>query len=1394
MLKQLCAISLFLLGTVLAAFATNVTPNQLIFKTTAPLEVKGDRTGLAAFDSYLNQLGASNLRQIPGMHIPNYFLADVTLTPDWEALRGGSLRFQGIEYVQPNHLSQLHIEPNDPLFPQQFHYVVSNPQAWNYSTGSPLVVVGVVDSGCLIDHPDLQANIWVNPGEIPDDGIDNDGNGYIDDYNGWDFSDAPELADTAVGDYLEQDNDVEDENFHGTHVAGIIGASGNNGIGVSGTAWNVKIMPIRAGFRTTTGQGFLQDDDAAASLIYAADNGCNVVNMSWGDPEYSPIIGDACEYAFSRGVTLVASAGNDPGPYLSFPAKLSSVISVGAVNRSGNIAGFSSYGMDMDLVAPGELVLSTYKTDVGEQYFEQSGTSMSSPFVAGAAALLLSLHPGLSPSDVRARLLTSTDDRGTPGFDMYYGHGILNTRKLLENTSPPLLYITQPIQHTGITGSVDIIGTVMGADFWRYSVMYTTAGVPTILDWYDVTTHQNYPSYRTQQVTDGVLAHFQIPEAFPEGEYTIRVQYENSKGQKYNTFRTIVYDRTPPVLRPESLQGSSRYSGQNLRYYISAVFNEPVRTELIITTPDGMLEYCYGTQMDSLHVWALPPTLPSGSIEIQINATNISNLTLTTDLYQDFMDIQYEIVSSYGYTWQNLGMARVPLNQTYDYDGDGYQEYVAMDLPTSGYGSVFAYQPSAVGHVVTHEFDDTFWLLGAGNTNNTGQELLQLRSDTAVLLESQTTSNYPNLPIWEATSITGGVLADYSGDGFDDILLVKNLPAERVIQAYKRTSQTATTFTARNTLQNVSETSLRNTFVPTIIVKNFDNDNYRDILTADTDGDIMIYEIHNDNLYELSWTHRMPIGNTYSLASGDFDGNGTQDFFIGGYYRDNLDSNLNFWYFEGFKNVSNNSYTSMGSIMFNQVTSQNAIQAMDIDYDGKHELILAISPNLYVLRYVDGEFKPEFHGTSFRTYSILTYKDPNNRPYFLTNYSPDADTVFAVEWTSDDPYTGPPTPINFLANPQNGESVKLSWIPNGSPYYRIYRRDPEGVVELLDNITASPFLDTGLTEGTAYEYAITAYNSAFSPPESTPTLWVNATPFHKPLLLNVEMVSPNELRLMFDQQMASAIVNPTLYTLSHGMEHPTSVNSIGSHMGVHLHFSMALPPIDEVFVLNLNNITSAKGLPLEQETAYFTYEADTQAPGVESVVIRPDKKSLDIVFSESISAEPNPESLQNYELHSPSNDAANAIVSVEHLDDRVRVNLAHQLKHSSAAYSIVVRNLRDLAGNAISLQNNLARFALNDLTDLKKVVAYPNPVNAKIQHWCSFINFPPNKKGRLKIFDSSGNLVLSTGIGPFNHEINKSTWNWELKNNAGHKVSSGIYYYVIEMDGDLTRGKIAVIN
>ena len=1396
---KLCKFWFLLLFLCLGIFVfAEITPGQLIFKTTIPVEIKGTQTGLSAFDNFLSQKGVTQIKPIKGMHQPTYYLASVSEVPPAEVLE--QLSFPGIQYVQPNYLRKLHSTPNDPLYGQQYHYISSIPAAWNYTVGSNYVKIGIVDSGMLIHHPDLWQNLAINTKEIPDNGIDDDHNGYIDDWCGWDFTDAPEMAGNALGDFLDQDNDVEDENFHGTHVSGIAGAVGNNGIGVVGVCWNVGILPIRAGFRTLDNQGFLQDDDVSAAIIYATDNGCNVINMSWGDPNYSAIIADACEYAYNKGVVLVASAGNDAGPGLSYPAKLSTVISVGSINIAKQLSTFSSYGDDLDLVALGERVLSTYKLTTDEQYFYMDGTSMSAAFVTGAVALLLSLHPGLSPAEVKARLISATDDLAPVGFDIRTGHGLLNVKKLLDNLDPPFLEITSPQDQLGISGSVPIIGSVYGSDFANYTVAYKKEKDQNDTNWKDVTEHIETLTKYSQPVHNDTLAIFYIPNNFPEGKYLLRLQYEKTlhNMNRYNIYRTVIVDRTPPVLRTETISYFTRWTKLNLEYYIAANFDEMVNAQLRITASDGLIYNVYSSLADSIQIWKLPSSIPEGMIDVQFIATNIAGLTFVSDIFTNFLNIHYYLISQYGYTKEIIGPPQKPLLRKRDYNGNGIAEYIAMEIQASGYGSVKAFEPHPGGHIVTNDFGDSFWPVDIGSTYTTGSksELLLLRGENAEMWLTPIGGNYPSncndsLVIALDTGIAGGVMADYDNDGKTEILLVKNLPAERVIQAYKRVSSGA--LAPRNTISNPTSTYSRNNFVPTIIVDNFDGDNYPDILCADTDGDVMIFEIINATQHQLCWTTRLPIGNTYSLTAGDFNGDGHKDFFVAGYVTDIVNQNLNFWLGEGFRNIGNNNYTSMGSIMFNEVSSMNSITSDDLDQDGCDEVILAITPNLYVLKYINGKFVPIFYDVSSNNYQVSTWEDENGIIRILGNVKTVGDNPALAEWTPEEPFTGPPTPANLTVKPLNESSIKVSWTSTGAPEYALYRKDEEGNVtrNILTGVTS--FTDTNLQQGKVYKYAIASCDPSYTPSESNRGPWIEGIPLPKPELVQITFAGQKELRLFFNQEMPGAIINPACYYVSNGMGNPISANSISANSGVQLRFRNNFPAIDSLFVLELRNIYGISGVEPETPFYYFAYIEDIIPPEITGVKVLPSKQEITIQFSEEISSS---SALYpaNYNLHCPKNDPDNKIVSVSHSVDTVTIKFAEKLKFSNYAYYLEVNNITDLAGNLISPQGNLVRFSIQNLDNLENLNVYPNPVTSKHSPQVTFINFPVNKKGKIAIYSSSGQLVFQDDIGPFSVENNNITYTWNLRNNNQRPVSSGIYFYVVEMGGKIKRGKLAIIK
>ncbi|MCH8344838.1 MAG: S8 family serine peptidase [Planctomycetes bacterium] len=334
-------------------------------------------------------------------------LAQGTMVP---ALADQVGALAGVRYAEPNGILQLAVEPNDPLYNEQWGpQKIEAPAAWDITTGDPSVVIAFIDTGIDFEHEEFQDGaIWVNPGEIPDNGIDDDDNGFIDDVVGWDFRDG--------------DNGPEDSSGHGTWVAGIFGARLNNGLGIAGLA-NITIMPLRA---------FGPVELVAEAIYYATDMSAAAMNMSLGLSADLEILAEAVQYAWDNGVTVVAGAGNDGWSVPFYPAAYRTVIAVSGTDANDELADFSNFGQWIDMSAPGVDILSSFccQPEAGA-YFVANGTSASSPHVCGLVGLMYSVDPTLTPQEVRDLLCENADDLGDPGFDIYFGCGRINAARTI---------------------------------------------------------------------------------------------------------------------------------------------------------------------------------------------------------------------------------------------------------------------------------------------------------------------------------------------------------------------------------------------------------------------------------------------------------------------------------------------------------------------------------------------------------------------------------------------------------------------------------------------------------------------------------------------------------------------------------------------------------------------------------------------------------------------------------------------------------------------------------------------------------------------------------------------------------------------------------------------------
>ncbi len=367
--------------------------------------------------------------------------------------------------------------PNDPKLSSQWYLnAISAPSAWDITTGSRSVIVAVLDTGLDLNHEDLVDNLWTNSKEIARNGIDDDKNGYIDDVHGWDFvgNDADPSPSPSASSSMEA---IE----HGTLLAGEIGAVGNNNIGMAGVNWKVSIMAVRM----LDDQGAGKESNAANAIRYAVNNGAKVINLSFVGNEVHTALTSAVQYAFERNVVVVAAMGNDgldTNKSPVYPACLRSVtsdwvIGVTAVDEANKGTSFTNYGsVCADIAAPGTNIRGLSYYDSGTSYKHQysgpwSGTSMASPLVAGAAALLFSKYPTLSAGEVRNILKLSVDPIQQSGFAVgALGAGRLNIARALQMASSYAPSVSSaPIGSTKGEGDVlqysfVVFGAPKGAD------------------------------------------------------------------------------------------------------------------------------------------------------------------------------------------------------------------------------------------------------------------------------------------------------------------------------------------------------------------------------------------------------------------------------------------------------------------------------------------------------------------------------------------------------------------------------------------------------------------------------------------------------------------------------------------------------------------------------------------------------------------------------------------------------------------------------------------------------------------------------------------------------------------------------------------------------------------
>lgn len=402
----------------------------------------------------------------------------------------------------------------------------SGHSAWDIETGqSHPVIVAVLDTGIDYYHPDFtKESIWINPHpNKPND----DPNGYVDDFIGWNF--------------VHQDNNPWDDDGHGTFVAGLIGAATNNGAGIAGINWGVKIMPLKIMNVFGRGRAF----HVAKAISYAVDNGARVINLSLESEHLTKIVQQSVDYAYAHGALVVVAAGNRGEETTELaPVSMNHVLSVGSIDRNDERPSFSNWGPHIKIAAPGVDILSlrARRTDfmlmarakdytpgdsfVGPQAqtMRSTGTSFSAPLVSAVASLIWAKNPELTNEQVERMLLESADDIGTPGWDHYYGAGRLNAYKALK--ADPDYYLTARVDRVEVVEDdgevfIQVFGTAASNDLDEYEIQLGQGENPT--EWETVFDDDD-------NVVDGVVGKFPTTVFNAVGKWTVRLVVKDGEG------------------------------------------------------------------------------------------------------------------------------------------------------------------------------------------------------------------------------------------------------------------------------------------------------------------------------------------------------------------------------------------------------------------------------------------------------------------------------------------------------------------------------------------------------------------------------------------------------------------------------------------------------------------------------------------------------------------------------------------------------------------------------------------------------------------------------------------------------------------------------------------------
>ncbi|MEM6646762.1 MAG: S8 family serine peptidase [Bacteroidota bacterium] len=1309
-----------------------------------------------------------------------------------------------VAYAEPNYTRRLDGstssgQQDDPLLDSLHHLVdIRAIEAWRVTQGVPTVRVGVIDTGVWADHPDLIGQFAINSaedingnGRLDDDdlnGIDDDQNGLVDDVMGYDFVDR--FAAVDRGDYRDpdpfpfEDNIVGGGRGHGTTVAGVIAAAGDNGEGIVGVAPGVRLVPLRA----FGPDGTAEDDDIARAIIYAADTGIDVLNMSFGDVYDASLLRDAIAYAASRGVVMVASAGNSGGDAPHYPSDYPDVLSV-AWLTGDQLGSRATHGIGVDLGAPGSGIFTTMlpidpDADDARRYGRRSGSSVSAPQVAAAAALLRSVNPALTVASIRSILATTAQDIEAPGWDHETGAGRLNVSQALRWALPARVELTSPEHSAGTAGrEIAIVGTVVHPDLRGYTLSYAegtedldASAWTAILDEVEHAVFEK----RLTRWDVGSLA---------DGTYTLRLTAHLRNGRTVEDRRRVFIDRSPPVVDVVALSQALVDGKPGLAVSLRA--DDDI--EAVLSVQAGADPRVFRVASDRVArdvvLSCCDQAALAGPAEVQIEVTNRSGLTWTLAelmaLPDHRPDPMYVTATSAGLPAGYL------LTHLTDFDRDGLAEVVMNRYREGWVGDTLAtyewagdgFRPAAsiIANVIPRDTGD---IDGDGRI-----ELLTQVAGATLVLEQPTASAYPSQSAFvdttglsnpfSADAVFGARLVDLDGDGRDE-LLSHNTTVWRIFGVGNGNTYEVLQALENPTADGAGEVGKNEYQEPEAIVEDLDGDGDLDLVVGDADGDLIVYHNDGQGRFSVLWfaeSDRYQAGSR--LAACDVDGDNrlellafkqewrtpTQDR-----EREPALGQYEWW----VPSSDFTSYDRAGTVLVPGPTSRHGTATCaDLDGDAKDELIVVHAPHLAIYGVDQQQHLALKHlrareaGAGARSIAV-TVGDVDGDGHLNLLVGSEGDETLLYE--ANNAVIAKTITLNGYA--VSAAEVYLSWngdsgVDSVSVFSALEAQPYERVLT-----TAEPFAT--ITESREKSYRVAAWANG---KQSRLSAALTIRPHDPARITNIAVQDSATVVLYFTEPMPER--PPTsAFRLADGRT-PRVVQRLSDPLAVSLRFTNVA---GQSHRLTIADLADDSGTPVAEHVVSIDFPAKPVPLLLSSWDVVSDDR-LRLTFDQPL----DPSSLPQLTVEVTPSGSVLASAIAESDPRLLELQISDVvIGQPGVEAAMVLRGLTADTGARLGSEG-LAISLSGAATSLASVYAYPNPVRPEQQQTVTFVGIPQG--ATLEVFTVVGELVMRR-----EETAGSSRIEWDLETNRGTLAPSGVYLVRVTHQDESVLKKLAVIR